>query len=63
MTISKLKKALDKALEHEAINESTEVLFRHSITEMGERNNSSVNYLLTTQTDRGILLCHDDGNF
>ena len=61
MTISELQEALDEALECEGINENTDVLLRNSLTSpLG--GNSIVDYILTKQTDDGILICNDDGS-
>ena len=62
MTISELQEALDEALENQDINENTEVLFRHSV-KRSQGNNSPADYVLTNQTDEGILICYDDGSF
>jgi len=62
MTIIELQEALDEALECEGVTENTDVLFRHSITER-EGSETLVEYLLMSQTERGVLLCYEGSNF
>jgi len=62
MTIRETIDALEEALEAEGISENTNVFFRHSVTAMGDDFESSADYLLTHQTDSGVLICHDYGD-
>lgn len=61
MTIKELQEHLTRLLKEKKNKPTDQVRFRHTIHESGP--SSSVDYLLTAQEPRTLLLCYDDGHF